>query len=71
MREELVFAIYMSPKGPRLDCKLDPRFALRLLAGVTEDMREQIAVAAAKLAIEGERRIEVVPANGVIVGKSE
>lgn len=74
MPKELVFAIYMGPRGPEMETKMDPRFALRLLAGVAEDMREAIAVDAAKRLLEGERRVEAVSpngVNGVIVGKSD
>jgi len=72
MARELVFAIFMTPQGPQMESKMDPRFALRVLAGIAEDMREEIAAQSAKEAIQSERRIVVEGANGVngvIVGE--
>lgn len=65
--KDLVLAIYMTPQGPKLESKLDPRFALRVLAGVCEDLREEVAVDVAKAS---QQRIEVVQSGDVIVGKS-
>lgn len=67
--KELVFGIFMTPEGPKMETKMDPRLLVRTLAAVLEDVREQVAADRIKAELAAERpRIEVAPA-GVIIGR--
>lgn len=70
----LLFAMYMTPQGPAIDLpqSADRRFVLKALDAACEDLREAIAVdrikreiVTAAQAVQDEKRIQVVSANGV------
>lgn len=69
--KRLMFGIFEGPNGPTVECKIDLRLALRLLASACDDLREQIAVQRLMAAL-AERPIEVpriVTPNGPFNGR--
>jgi hypothetical protein len=69
MPREMMFGMFMTEQGPIVENKMERRLLLRTLTAYCEDLREELIAARVRNELESERKVEIVPANGVIVGR--